>query len=239
MVHGGGRGHLVAGPGGLTVVRGGACLLVASMLVLAACSGTRPAHWQAPVTYTVQPGDTLYSIAFRHGLDWRTLAAWNGIDPPGYLIRPGRELRLRGAGGERTSVTPTARRPVAVPTPTVTAIDPPDLRWPTDGTVAVSGKGIGITGEDGQAIVAVAPGRVVYSGSGLVGYGRLIIVKHDHRLLSAYGHNREILVAEGDEVDAGQRIATMGEGPGRRAMLHFEIRVDGRAVDPLEHLPAR
>lgn len=220
-------------------MRRSAWLLVASMLALAACSGTQPAHWRVPATYTVQPGDTLYSIAFRHGLDWRALAEWNDIDPPGYLIRPGRELRMRGPGGVRPEVTPAARRPVAAPTPKAAAIDTSDLRWPTDGPAAVSGKGIGITGEEGQAIVAIAPGRVVYSGSGLVGYGRLIIIKHDHRLLSAYGHNREILVAEGDEVDAGQRIATMGEGPGRRAMLHFEIRVDGRAVDPLEHLPAR
>ncbi len=220
------------------MVRGGAWLLVAAMLALAACSGTRPAHWRVPAVYTVQPGDTLYSIAFRHGLDWRRLAEWNDVDPPGYLIRPGQELRMRGPG-TRPAVTPTTRRSTPAPTPEIAAYGTRALRWPTDGPVAVSGKGIGISGREGQAIVAIAPGRVVYSGSGLVGYGRLIIIKHDHRLLSAYGHNREILVAEGDDVDAGQRIATMGEGPGRRAMLHFEIRVDGRAVDPLQHLPAR
>lgn len=221
-------------------MRGGTCLLIASVLALSACSGTRPAHWRVPATYTVQPGDTLYSIAFRHGLDWRALAEWNGIDPPGYLIRPGRELRMRGPRPDGSEVVPIARRPAATsPPPAVTGAGKLELRWPTDGAVAVSGKGIGITGSDGQAIVAVAPGRVVYSGSGLVGYGRLIIIKHNNQLLSAYGHNREILVEEGDEVDAGQRIATMGEGPGRRAMLHFEIRVDGRAVDPLDHLPAR
>lgn len=221
-------------------MRAGSWLLVAAALALGACSGARPAHWEAPATYTVQPGDTLYSIAFRHGLDWRALAEWNGIDPPGYLIRPGRELRMRGPRRDGPAVTPAVRRPAPTTAPpAVASADKVELRWPTDGAIAVSGKGIGITGKDGQAIVAAAPGRVVYSGSGLVGYGRLIIIKHNNQLLSAYGHNREILVEEGDEVEAGQRIATMGEGPGRRAMLHFEIRVDGRAVDPLDHLPAR
>ncbi len=84
---------------------------------------------------------------------------------------------------------------------------------------------------------ASASGRVVYTGSGLIGYGELIIIKHNDQLLSAYAHNREILVREGEDVRAGQRIATMGEGPGRRAMLHFEIRVDGQAVDPMRYLP--
>ena len=82
-------------------------------------------------------------------------------------------------------------------------------------------------------MLAAAPGEVVYSGSGLKGYGKLVIVQHDARYLSAYGHNAALLVAEGERVAAGQRIATMGETAQQRPRLHFEIRRDGQPVDPL------
>jgi lipoprotein NlpD len=102
-----------------------------------------------------------------------------------------------------------------------------------------TGKGVDIVGERGADVRAAADGRVVYVGSGLVGYGRVIIVKHDDRYLSAYARNDDFLVAEGATVKRGQRIATMGLGPGQRPMLHFEIRLDGRAVDPQRLLPKR
>src|SRR5690606_38247705 len=130
--------------------------------------------------------------------------------------------------------TPPARTPPPAPAPVVTNVK---FAWPATGEVVPSdGKGIAIRGRTGDPVHAAAAGRVVYTGSGLIGYGKLIIVKHSNQLLSAYAHNDDILVREGDEVTVGQRIATMGEGPGRRAMLHFEIRVDGRAVDPMRYL---
>jgi lipoprotein NlpD len=98
-------------------------------------------------------------------------------------------------------------------------------------------KGIDIAGESGQPVVAAANGRVVYVGSGLVGYGRLIIVKHNESLLSAYGHNSKLLVAEGDHVAAGQTIANMGSSGTNRTMLYFEIRKDGKPVNPMQYLP--
>ena len=115
-------------------------------------------------------------------------------------------------------------------------------QWPARGEVVTSfsrsgGKGIDIAGSFGQAIVAASDGEVVYSGSGLIGYGQLIIVKHNKRYLSAYAHNNKILVKEGDTVKGGQRIAEMGRSGSNRALLHFEIRRDGKPIDPVRYLP--
>jgi lipoprotein NlpD len=101
------------------------------------------------------------------------------------------------------------------------------------------GTGILIGGRQDDPIFAAAPGQVVYSGSGLIGYGQLIILRHNDTYLSAYGHNSSLLVKEGDKVSRGQRIGTMGEGPGREPRLHFEIRRNGQPVDPRQFLPAR
>ena len=114
--------------------------------------------------------------------------------------------------------------------------------WPAKGKVVTpfsrsGGKGIDIAGKFGQSIVAASNGQVVYSGSGLIGYGQLIIVKHNKRYLSAYAHNNKILVKEGDTVRGGQRIAEMGRSGSNRAMLHFEIRRDGKPIDPIRYLP--
>jgi lipoprotein NlpD len=100
-------------------------------------------------------------------------------------------------------------------------------------------KGLDISGSEGQDVHAAADGIVVYSGSGLLGYGKLIIIKHNDKLLSAYAHNQLMQVKEGDSVDAGQKISTMGKDNKGQALLHFEIRVDGNPVDPLQYLPAR
>ena len=113
--------------------------------------------------------------------------------------------------------------------------------WPTQGktvgTFKGAGKGLDITGTFEQPIRAAAPGRVVYAGGGLVGYGQLIIVKHDNRLLSAYAHNERLHVSEGDTVSGGQHIADMGRSARGRTLLHFEIRRDGKPVDPSRYLP--
>lgn len=219
-------------------------------------------------TIQVARGDTLYGIAFRADLDYRDLARWNGIRPP-YTIYPGQRLSLRGppslapsrkppppavaTRGPKPATTqdspatsPKVPRPITpVPAPVPSAA-PTRWRWPTAGTVItrfVAGdstrQGIDITGQAGQPVVAVAAGTVVYSGSGLVGYGELVIVKHSDEWLSAYGHNRRRLVAEGSHVDAGQAIAEMGRTGASRDMLHFEIRRNGKPVDPLPLLPGR
>ena len=99
--------------------------------------------------------------------------------------------------------------------------------------------GIEIAGREGQAIRAAAPGEVVYSGNGLIGYGELIIVKHSDRMLSAYAHNRKRLVAEGQTVAAGELLAEMGRDERNKALLHFEIRVNGAPQDPMKYLPKR
>ena len=113
--------------------------------------------------------------------------------------------------------------------------------WPTDRVSAprpVPGGGILVLGQLGQDVRAAAPGRVVYTGSGLRGYGNLIIIKHGDSLLSSYAHNREMLVHEGQDVAAGQVIAHMGTGPHQISALYFEIRVNGKPVDPLRYLSA-
>jgi lipoprotein NlpD len=119
-------------------------------------------------------------------------------------------------------------------------------RWPAEGTVIATflagdptRQGIDIAGSGGQPVRAAADGVVVYSGSGLVGYGELVIVKHNDQWLSAYGHNRARLVNEGQLVKAGQQIAEMGRSGASRDMLHFEIRYNGKPVDPQQHLPRR
>ena len=249
-------------------------------------------------TYRVQRGDTLYSIAFRHGIDFRELAEWNGIAPP-YTIYPGRELRLSPTRGatrppvaqattrtplaapmpppETTRTAPSAPPSVAAQPPPSTSAGtpahvgsptpppppastpppspPPDAsaangdvawRWPADGQVIggyVSGdpmrQGIDIAGQSGAPVRAAADGTVVYSGNGLIGYGELIIVKHNPAFLSAYGHNRKRLVQEGDRVKAGQTIAEMGSSGASRDELHFEIRRNGKPSNPLDYLPRR
>jgi len=102
-----------------------------------------------------------------------------------------------------------------------------------------SKQGVDIGGASGQPVRAAADGVVVYSGAGLVGYGELVIIKHSEAWLSAYGHNRKRLVNEGQSVRSGQQIAEMGRSGAARDMLHFEIRYNGKPVDPLQYLPPR
>ncbi|MDH3980053.1 MAG: peptidoglycan DD-metalloendopeptidase family protein [Gammaproteobacteria bacterium] len=227
--------------------------------------------------YVVRPGDTLYSIAWQHGLEVHRLAALNSIRPP-YTIYKGQRLRVAGtiARGaplaQRQSILtrPLPKSGAVPPKPVVTAKQkpvPPPVKqaskpepaasaaqkksaydgkwvWPTRGRVVrgfqkkgTGKKGIDIGGHQGQPVRAAANGKIVYVGSGLVGYGRLIIVKHNENLLSAYGHNSKLLVAEGDHVTAGQMIAKMGNSGTDRTALYFEIRKDGKPVNPMQYLP--
>ncbi|MCO7513574.1 peptidoglycan DD-metalloendopeptidase family protein [Pseudomonas guariconensis] len=227
--------------------------------------------------YIVRPGDTLYSIAFRYGWDYKELAARNNIGAP-YTIRPGQAIRFSsGVGGSTrvvsspssSSKTTVIRRPVATTTPpsggTARPATPPPAAskpmvtpvpaaertaggwtWPANGVLigkfASNGslnKGIDIAGDLGQPVFAASGGTVVYAGSGLRGYGELIIIKHSDTYVSAYGHNRRLLVREGQQVKAGQTIAEMGSTGTDRVKLHFEIRRQGKPVDPLQFLPRR
>jgi lipoprotein NlpD len=189
-----------------------------------------------PEFYEVRTGDTLFAIAARFGLDHRDLARWNRLGD-GSLIFPGQRLRLRGPGagpGDAAPTQPDAGSP------------PPAWRWPADATVASrfgesprTASGILLAGPAGAPVVAAAPGEVVYAGSGLAGYGLLAIVRHDATWLSAYGHNTELSVREGERVAAGQAIGRMGPAAGHAGALHFEIRRNGEPVDPLAWLPRR
>lgn len=141
---------------------------------------------------------------------------------------------------------PSTRKPATKAPPATASASVARWRWPVEGRIikrfdakSPGKKGIAIAGRPGTPVRAAAAGRVVYAGSGLVGYGRLIIIKHNKIYLSAYGHNREILVREGDQVKAGQVIARMGSSGTRQTMLHFEIRRYGKPVDPLRYLPRR
>jgi lipoprotein NlpD len=256
-----------------------------------------------PGFHRVRRGDTLYSIAFRNGLDYRDIAAWNDIAPP-YTIRVGEDLRLASPPGRTVSATPprpaprmeprvasiagvpkpapfqpvpstdaatpatppsaassagSSPRVVAAPAPTAMPPRPPDeavaertasgepaWRWPANGKLVATfaagdpvRQGIDIAGNAGDPVRAASGGTVVYSGNGLLGYGELIIIKHDSTWLSAYGHNRKRLVTEGQRVAAGEVIAEMGASSASRNALHFEVRRKGKPVDPLDHLPRR
>ncbi|MDQ1314789.1 MAG: lipoprotein NlpD [Pseudomonadota bacterium] len=141
----------------------------------------------------------------------------------------------------RPAITPTAPAATSGAT-SATAVD--RWLWPAEGELigrfgAAGGKGIDLVGARNAPVKAVAPGKVVYSGTGLRGYGHLLIVKHAGEFLSAYAHNDSVLVKEGDAVKAGQRIASMGDSGADRVKLHFEIRRYGKPLDPLDYLPER
>ena len=313
-------------------------LILSVLLVLAGCASKSPAPVGdrggqvatagAPVAskdlYTVKRGDTLYSIALDHGLDYRELVAWNSIDNPNRIL-VGQSLRVRAPGAAAateavvvrpistgTSVeqrslgssaadllkrepkagkepyseqalaraqaqaqavdpvmaAPVMARPEAKPevSPAARVEAKPEARpdasgeakagdaasgsedvawiWPANGkligTFSEGGnKGIDISGKAGDTVLAAGGGKVVYSGTGLRGYGKLVIVKHNNSYLTAYAHNQNVLVREGQSVSKGQKIAEMGNTDADQVKLHFEIRRQGKPVDPLKHLPQR
>lgn len=222
-----------------------------------------------PATYTVKPGDTLMRIALESGQAWRDIARWNGIENPnlievGQVLRvlpptgevlatkpvttPKIEAKPLDAAGAKPS-TPAASGAAATPAsaPAVPAKDNDDdvqWAWPAAGPVAAAfdenrNKGLAITGKAGDPVYAAADGRVVYAGSGLRGYGNLVIVKHNATYLTAYAHNQTLLVKEDQVVRKGQKIAEMGSSDAERVQLHFEVRRQGKPIDPAKLLPAR
>ena len=212
-----------------------------------------------PGYYRIRSGDTLSEIAERRRVRMATLAGWNNLRPP-YAIFAGDLLRIEPPDGKsRPSGAASSRRTAArsEPRPVKTAARPPSVvsgadaassgiawAWPVQGPVKQgfrSGdrtrQGVRIAVQEGAPVAAAADGTVVYSGSGLKGYGNLIIVKHNARYLSAYGFNRELVAREGDRVKRGQRVAVAGRSANGEGLLHFEIRQNGVAVDPLRFLP--
>lgn len=210
--------------------------------------------------HLVAAGETLYAIAWLYGQDYQQVAAWNRLAPP-YRIYAGQRLRVTPPDTVEISkpvkAVPAPARsarpipPPATPAPPV-APAPADendapaggrllWKWPATGRVLPDGsgseKGISIAGRDGQPVRAAAAGRVVYSGNGLKGLGELVIVKHDKSFLSAYAQNKKRLVKEGEKIALGQPIAEMGKSASEQARLYFEIRKDGKPVDPLQYLP--
>ena len=221
-----------------------------------------------PGYYTVKPGDTMTRIALESGQSSKDIARWSGVENPN-KIEVGQVLRVvapvpssmssasvAGSAGvvtlPVTQGTVTATGNSAPPSSTtVTTVqvgggdDDVAWIWPTSGGPVLAGfdevknKGLDIGGALGDPIVAAADGRVVYVGAGLRGYGNLIILKHNNTYLTAYAHNKSLLVVEDQAVRKGQKIAEMGNSDADRVKLHFEVRRQGKPVDPAKYLPAR
>jgi lipoprotein NlpD len=211
-------------------------------LLLGGCADTTV---EGPELYVVRAEDTLYSIAWRHDLDYRDLTRWNNLGAD-FRIAVGQVLVLGPGGAARPigrSRTAGVPRPIspAQRTPAATAESVAGKWvWPTERLGeprAVQGGGILVPGRLGQDVRAAGAGRVVYTGSGLRGYGNLIIIKHAESLLSAYAHNRDMLVRDGQDVAMGQVIGHMGDDAHQLPVLYFEIRQNGKPVDPLPILP--
>ena len=217
----------------------------------------------APNYYTVRSGDTLSGISARYGLSYLSVAEMNDIAPP-YRIYVGQSLKLKSGSAARSTNTqamaqsaPIQRQKIAIPTnPTTTApvVSAPTttakpvsstLRWvkPSNGAVlatfnaASNIKGIRYGGNVGDPIYAAADGQVVYAADGLKEYGNLILVKHISGYITAYAHNSKMLVKSGQNVTAGQKIAEMGSSGTTRTMLEFQVRLDGKPIDPANILP--
>lgn len=160
--------------------------------------------------------------------------------------KAGERAETVAASAAAAAVSPAAAAAGSRVGSTVTATDDEKLSWmwPSDGRIIATfdegkNKGIDIAGRAGQQVMAAGAGKVMYAGSGIRGYGNLVIVKHSNSLLSAYAHNRAIVVKEGDNVAKGQVIAEMGDSDADSVKLHFEIRQQGKPVDPSRFLPSR
>ena len=216
-------------------------------------------------TYVVKKGDTLISVGLETGHDWRDLAQWNNLDNPNRII-VGQTLRLepkdQGSGAvvvqpvnnQTVEVRPIDAAPAVKPaskeesskttTPTVSVPVELPWAWPSSGRVIEvfkegKNKGIDMAAKEGDLVLASADGKIVYAGNSLRGYGNLIIIKHNPTFLSAYAHNKTLLVKEGELVKRAQKIAEAGSTDADKVKVHFEIRKQGQPVDPLKYLPTR
>ena len=222
-----------------------------------------------PGYYTVKPGDTLIRIGLETGQSWKDVARWNNLEnanlieigqvlrvlPPTAVVASALGSDSAGAVSRpiaTTVVTPpapsaTKSAPVAATSAASAASAGEDdvaFIWPSSGALLAGfdearNKGYDIGGKAGDPVLAAADGRVVYAGAGLRGYGNLIILKHNNTFLTAYAHNQALLVKEDQAVRRGQKIAEMGSTDADRVKLHFEIRRQGKPVDPVRYLPSR
>ncbi len=209
-----------------------------------------------PGYYSVKPGDTLIRIGLENGQSWKDIARWSNLENAN-LIEVGQVLRvvppvLDGVSTSRpvatTVVAPAGKTSAGVKSSSAPAAsageDDMGFIWPASGALLAGfdearNKGYDINGKAGDPVLASADGRVVYSGAGLRGYGNLIILKHNNTFLTAYAHNQTLLVKEDQAVRKGQKIAEMGNTDADRVKLHFEIRRQGKPVDPSRYLPSR
>ncbi|CAB3796973.1 peptidoglycan DD-metalloendopeptidase family protein [Paraburkholderia fynbosensis] len=222
-------------------------LACASLLAVLAACGSAPV---GPGFYRVERGDTLSKIARSNRQSVQSIVRWNNLTNPD-SIEVGQVLRVAPPGGTASTSGAVRSRgngsASAAPRPAPAESAPAStisLVWPADGTVirrfnGANSKGIDISAAAGTPVVAAASGTVVYAGNGLRGYGNLLILKHDSEYLTAYAHNRVLLVKEGESVKRGQKIAEMGDTDTDRVMLHFELRYQGRSIDPSQALPPR
>lgn len=224
--------------------------LLALLFLFSACAMIHEPYYgvdEKTRFHRIREGETLYGIGYKTQRDFRLIARWNGIQDP-FKLAPGRVIRLFPDNDRPTKTTEPDSRPTTNQAASSTTKKPSHKnlkllwRWPLKGAIAKnyrqSGKkGFDIIGQYGEPVRAAAAGKVVYSGQGLIGYGNLVIVKHDVHFLSAYGSNSRILVREGDDVRMGQQIAEVGLGAGKQPVLHFEIRKSGKPVNPLFYLP--
>lgn len=213
-------------------------------------------YWQKnnyPQTYTVRYGDTLYAIAFDYNMDYKKIASYNNIYKP-YRLKLGQKLKIPMRKLiQRPNHKNITQKKLFIPITTnlKSNVNLQRLRsnknkqwiWPAQGQIVTNflpeqgKKGINIAGKKGQMIQAAASGVVAYAGNGLLGYGNLIILKHDEKFLTAYGNNRRNLVREGQKVKAGQFIAEMGIIDKKIWGVHFEIRKNGIPINPITYLP--
>jgi len=214
-----------------------------------------------PGYYTVKPGETLMRISSEHGQNWKDIARWSNLENPN-VIEVGQVLRVVPPTSATTSAAPVApavagaataaaATPAPAPAPTAAPAEAPAASdsnlgfiWPSSGTVIAGfddsrNKGLDIGGKAGDPVMAAADGRVIYSGAGLRGYGNLILIKHNNTYLTAYAHNQTLLVKDDQVVKKGQKIAEMGSSDADRVKLHFEVRRQGKPVDPSRYLPSR
>lgn len=212
-------------------------LLLAILMGLSACQRAPTAYdlhgargaLKPTEYYWVTRGDTLFGIAWRYGLDVQDLAQWNGIINPDYIQAGSRIRLLPPSGIQRVFVNP----------PQVSSSGLQGWIWPTRGRVIrefnpnkIGHQGLKIAGTRGQSIVAARDGQVVYVGEGISGFGRMVIIRHENRIYSAYGYLATIHVRERQNVRVGTQIATMGISPQNIPALHFEVRQRGPSVNP-------
>ena len=240
-------------------------LISASLLLMVGCSTprTKPASVTdrsggsseptPPGYYRVKKGDTLARIALDNGQAPRDVAQWNKAVNPSFnpnVIEVGDLILIKPPSGTKSAriadnkpaadksdspaTSPEPAKPEVVAEPGIR------LSWPAKGKVIAefseTNKGIDIAGKVGEPVLAASDGKVVYAGNSLRGYGNLVIVKHDNTYLTAYAHNSKLLVKEGDAVRKGQRIAEMGDTDANAIKLHFELRVNGKPVNPTPYL---